>query len=251
MSGHSKWNSIKHKKAATDAKRGKIFTKIIKEITVAARMGGGDPDGNPRLRTAIDAAKSANMPKSNMENAIKKGTGELPGVIYEEMTYEGYGPGGVALLIEAMTDNKNRTVAEIRYILDKHGGNLGETGCVNWMFDFVGLIRVPKGNISEEDIFEKALETGADDVQDGDDCWEVFTSVTDIHTIKDELEAAGVAVESAERWAAPQNTIKVKGKDAAKLVKIMTKLEDHDDIQNVYANFDIDDEELEAIHAEM
>jgi len=251
MSGHSKWASIKHKKAAEDAKRGKIFTKLIKEITVAARMGGGDPDGNPRLRTAIDAAKAANMPKSNIENGIKKGTGELPGVVYEEITYEGYGPGGVALLIETMTDNKNRTVAEVRYILDKHGGNLGESGCVSWMFNLVGLIRVPKDGISEEDIFEKALEVGADDVQDGDDCWEIYTSVASLTDIKAALETTKVTIENAERIALPQNYIKVEGKEAIRLMKIMVKLEEHDDIQNVFSNFDIDDEELEAIQAEL
>lgn len=251
MSGHSKWHSIKHKKAAEDAKRGRIFTKLIKEITVAARMGGGDPDGNPRLRTAIDAAKSENMPKSNIENAIKKGTGELPGVVYEEFTYEGYGPGGVALLIETMTDNKNRTVAEIRYILDKHGGNLGENGCVNWMFDYKGLVRVPRDEISEEEIFEKAIEAGAEDVQDADEFWEVYTAETDITDVKEALAGMDVPIENAERVAVPQNYIKVEGKDAEKLLKIMDKLEDHDDVQNVFANFDIDEEELERIQNEL
>ncbi|HDR90659.1 MAG TPA: YebC/PmpR family DNA-binding transcriptional regulator [candidate division Zixibacteria bacterium] len=251
MSGHSKWASIKHKKAAEDAKRGKIFTKIIKEITVAARMGGGDPDGNPRLRTAVDAAKSANMPKSNIENAIKKGTGELPGVVYEEITYEGYGPAGVALLIETMTDNKNRTVAEIRHLLDKHGGNLGETGCVNWMFDHKGLIRVPKEGISEEDIFEKAIEAGAEDVQDGDDFWEIYTSVSDMNDVKEAVVKMELSVENSERVAVPQNYVKIEGKDAVKLMKIMDKLDDHDDVQNVFSNFDIDPEELERIQDEL
>lgn len=251
MSGHSKWHSIKHKKAAEDAKRGKLFTKLIKEITVAARMGGGDPDMNPRLRTAIDAAKSANMPKSNIENAIKKGTGELPGVVYEEHTYEGYAPGGVALLIETTTDNKNRTVAEVRYILDKHGGNLGENGCVNWMFEYKGMVRIPRDEITEEEIFEKAIEAGAEDVQDGDDFWEVYTAETEMTDVKEALVEMGVPVENAERVAVPQNYVKVEGKDAEKLMKIMDKLEDHDDVQNVFANFDIDDEELERIQDEL
>ncbi|RKZ31379.1 YebC/PmpR family DNA-binding transcriptional regulator [bacterium] len=250
MSGHSKWASIKHKKAATDAKRGKIFTKIIKEITVAARTGGGDPDGNPRLRTAIEAAKAANMPKSNIENAIKKGTGELPGVTYEEAVYEGYGPGGVALLIETLTDNKRRTVAEIRHILEKHNGNLGETGCVGWMFDRVGLIRVPKEGVSEDELFEKAVEAGAYDVLDGDDFWEIYTEETKMEDIKKSIEESGLPVESAERTAKPQSYVKVEGKDAEKLLKIMDKLEDHDDVQNVYSNFDIDDEIVEAFEAE-
>ncbi len=250
MSGHSKWASIKHKKAALDAKRGKIFTKIIKEITVAARFGGGDPDGNARLRTAIDAAKAANMPKSNIENAIKKGTGELPGVVYEEITYEGYGPGGIAILIEAMTDNKRRTVAEIRHILDKHGGNLGESGCVGWMFERKGLILVPKEGLSEEEIFDKALEAGAEDVQDGEESWEIYTSPTELDSVRGGLEAAGVTVESSQLTRLPQNTIKVEGKDAMKMLKIMDKLEDHDDVQDVYANFDIDDEVIEAFHSE-
>ncbi len=251
MSGHSKWASIKHKKAAEDAKRGKIFTKIIKEITVAARMGGGDPDGNPRLRTAVDAAKAANMPKSNIENAIKKGTGELPGVVYEEITYEGYGPAGVALLIETMTDNKNRTVAEIRHLLDKHGGNLGENGCVNWMFDYKGVIRVPKEDISEEDMFEKAIEAGAEDVQDGDEFWEIYTSVPEMNDVKEAIVKMELPVENSERVAVPQNYIKIEGKDAIKLMKIMDKLDDHDDVQNVFSNFDIDPEELERIQDEL
>jgi len=250
MSGHSKWHSIKHKKAKEDAKRGKIFTRLIKELTVAARMGGGDPEGNPRLRQAIDAAKAANMPKSNIENAIKKGTGELPGVTYEEAIYEGYGPAGVALLIETLTDNRNRTVAEIRHILDKHGGNLGETGCVGWMFDRVGYICVPKEGVPEEEIFEKALEAGATDVQDGTDMWEIYTEVGDIFEVKSALEAAGLDVESAERTAVPQSEVHVEGKEAERLLKLMDKLEDHDDVQNVFSNFDIDDEVVAAFEAE-
>ncbi len=249
MSGHSKWSSIKHKKAATDAKRGKIFTKIIKEITVAARTGGGDLDGNARLRTAIDAAKAANMPKNNIENAIKKGTGELPGVIYEEITYEGYGPGGIAIMIEALTDNKRRTVAEIRHVLDKHGGNLGETGCVGWMFDRRGSIIVSKEGVGEDEIFDKALESGAEDVQDGDDSWEIYTSSTEIETVRGNLEVAGVTIENYELTQIPQNSIKIDGKNAMKMLKLMEAIEDNDDVQNVYANFDIADEIIDAFHS--
>jgi len=245
MSGHSKWNSIKHKKAKEDAARGKLFTKLIKEITVAARHGGGDVDSNPRLRTAIDSAKAANMPKSNIENAIKKGTGELPGVSYEEANYEGYGPGGVALLIETLTDNKNRTVAEVRYILEKHDGNLGETGCVGWMFDRVGIIRISKDKITEDDVFEKAIEAGAEDVQDGGDMWEIVTDQSGLEEVKQALVEAELSIDDAERTAVPQSFVHVEGRDAEKLLKIMDKLEDHDDVQNVYSNFDIDDEVIE------
>lgn len=246
MSGHSKWATIKHKKAATDAARGRVFTKIIKELTVAARSGGGDPDGNPRLRTAIDAAKAANMPKANIENAIKKGTGELPGVTYEEVTYEGYGPAGVALMIEVLTDNKNRTVAEVRHILDKHGGNLGETGCVGWMFTRAGMIRVSK-EIPEDVIFEKALDAGANDVQDGSDLWEIITDQGSLEKVKSALEKNGIPIESAERTAIPQTTVKLDAKDAEKILKLMEKLEENDDVQNIFANFDIDDKILASI----
>jgi YebC/PmpR family DNA-binding regulatory protein len=249
MSGHSKWATIKHKKASADAQRGKVFTRIIKEITVAARGGGGDVDGNPRLRTAIDAAKAANMPKGNIENAIKKGTGELPGVVYEEITYEGYAPGGVALMIDVFTDNKNRTVAEIRHILDKHAGNLGETGCVGWMFNRVGMIRIAKENADEDAVMEKALEAGANDVQDGDDTWDVLTTQGNLEAVREALKKAGIKIESAERTAIPQTTVNLGQRDAEKVMKIMDKLEDHDDIQNVYANFEIADDVLEAIQA--
>ncbi|HHS49760.1 MAG TPA: YebC/PmpR family DNA-binding transcriptional regulator [candidate division Zixibacteria bacterium] len=249
MSGHSKWASIKRKKAALDAKRGKIFTKIIKEITVAAREGGGDPDGNARLRTAIETAKAANMPKNNIENAVKKGTGELPGVVYEEISYEGYGPGGVAILIETMTDNKRRTVAEIRHLLDKNGGNLGETGCVGWMFDRRGYITIPKEGLSEEEIFEKALLAGAEDVQDGGESWEIYTAATELDSTKKALESAGITIETSELTQLPQNFVKVEGKDAEKMLKIMEALEDHDDVQNVFSNFDIDDETIEAFNS--
>lgn len=249
MSGHSKWASIKHKKAALDAKRGKVFTKIIKEITVAARFGGGDPSGNARLRTAIDAGKAANMPKSNIENAIKKGTGELPGVVYEEITYEGYGPGGAAILIDAMTDNKRRTVAEIRHMLDKYGGNLGETGCVGWMFDRRGLIVIQKEGVPEEEVFDKALEAGAEDVQDGEENWEIYTSPSDLETVRVKIESAGLNIENFQLTQLPQNTIKLEGRDAEKMLKLMDYLEDHDDVQNVYANFDIDDDVIEAYNS--
>ena len=245
MSGHSKWASIKHKKAVTDAKRGKLFTKLIKEITVAARTGGGDPSGNPRLRTAIAAAKAANMPADNIERAIKKGTGELPGVSYEEVTYEGYGPGGVAIIVETMTDNKKRTVAEIRNIFSKLGGNLGENGCVAWMFSKVGLILVPVENTDEDKLIEVALESGADDVKQDGDFYEVYTQMNNLFDVREKLMEAGITVESAEISAVPQSTVTVTGKDAQKLLKLLSTLEDHDDVQKVYSNMDIPDEEME------
>ncbi|MCD6418184.1 YebC/PmpR family DNA-binding transcriptional regulator [bacterium] len=245
MSGHSKWASIKHKKAVTDAKRGKLFTKLIKEITVAARTGGGDPSGNPRLRTAIAAAKAANMPADNIERAIKKGTGELPGVSYEEVTYEGYGPGGVAIIVETMTDNKKRTVAEIRNIFSKLGGNLGENGCVAWMFSKVGLILVPAENTDEDKLIEVALESGADDVKQDGDFYEVYTQMNNLFDVREKLMEAGITVESAEISAVPQSTVTVTGKDAQKLLKLLSTLEDHDDVQKVYSNMDIPDEEME------
>jgi len=245
MSGHSKWHSIKHKKAAADAKRGKLFTKLIKEITVAARIGGGDPDSNPRLRTAIAAAKAANMPHDNIKRAIMKGTGELPGTVYEEVTYEGYGPGGVAIMIHALTDNKNRTVSEVRHIFSKHNGNLGENGCVSWMFEKKGYFVIPKGDMEEEEIFEKAIDAGAEDIKDDGENFEVFCAPEDFEEVKKNLEDAGIKLEVAEISMIPQNTVKVSGKDAESLLKLMSALEDHDDIQNVYSNFDISAEELE------
>ena len=249
MSGHSKWASIKHKKAVTDAKRGKLFTKLIKEITVAARTGGGDPSGNPRLRTAIAAAKAANMPADNIERAIKKGTGELPGVSYEEVTYEGYGPGGVAIIVETMTDNKKRTVAEIRNIFSKLGGNLGENGCVAWMFSKVGLILVPAENTDEDKLIEVALESGADDVKQDGDFYEVYTQMNNLFDVREKLMEAGITVESAEISAVPQSTVTVTGKDAQKLLKLLSTLEDHDDVQKVYSNMDIPDEEMENMES--
>lgn len=242
MSGHSKWASIKHKKAATDAKRGKLFTKLIKEITVAARAGGGDPDSNSRLRTALAAAKAGNMPADNIERAIKKGTGELPGVSYEEITYEGYGPGGVAIIVETMTDNKKRTVSEIRNIFSKLGGNFGESGCVAWMFSKVGLILIPAGETDEEKLMEASLEAGADDIKQDGDYFEVYTGTNNLFDVREKLLEAGFNIESAEISAIPQSTVSVSGKDAQKLLKLLAALEDHDDVQKVYSNEDIPDD---------
>ncbi len=248
MAGHSKWSQIKHKKAAQDAKRGKIFTKLIKEITVAARLGGGDPAGNPRLRTAIEAAKAANMPKNNIERAIKKGTGELEGVAYEEVTYEGYGPGGVAVLVEAITDNRQRTVAEVRHIFAKRGGNMGEPGSVAWIFEKKGLILVDKSKVDEETIMEAALEAGAEDIKDGESVWEVETAPEALNEVKEALKAGGIEIQSAEISMIPQNVIKVEDEDQAKkLLALMGALEENDDVQNVYANFDIPDHILEKV----
>ena len=247
MSGHSKWSSIKHKKGAADAKRGKIFTKIIKEITVATRIGGGDPDGNPRLRTAIMGAKSKNMPVDNITRAIKKGTGELEGIQYEEHTYEGYGPGGAAIFLEAMTDNKNRTVSEIRAALGKAGGNLGENGCVGWMFEQKGLIAVKTEAKSEDELMELAIDAGADDLQTVDEHYEITTAVENFEAVRKALEDAGVAMELAEITRIPQNTVSIDEKKGKALLKLMDILDDHDDIQKAYSNFDISDEVMAAI----
>ena len=247
MSGHSKWSTIKHKKGAADAKRGKIFTKLIKEITVAARMGGGDPDANPRLRSAIAAAKSQNMPKDNLERAIKKGTGELEGVEYEELTYEGYGPGGVAVLVECLTDNKNRTIADVRYIFSKAGGNIGTDGCVAWMFDKKGLISVDKSVTDEDTLMEVALEAGAEDVKDEGDCFEVITEPNDFDTVKEAVEAANIEYQMAEVTMIPQTETQLEGKEAEQMVKFMEALEDCDDIQNFHTNADISDDVLNAM----
>jgi YebC/PmpR family DNA-binding regulatory protein len=242
MSGHSKWSSIKHKKAATDAKRGKIFTKLIKEITVAARMGGGDIEANPRLRTAVAAARSENMPKENIERAIKKGTGELEGVNYEESTYEGYGPGGAAVLIESLTDNKNRTVADIRSIFGKNGGNLGENGCVAWMFDKKGYIAVESNSIDEEALMETALDAGAEDIREDDSNFEVITAPGDFEAVRDAMEKASIAHIAAEVTMLPQSTTNLTGKEAEQMVRLMEMLEDCDDVQKVYTNADIPDD---------
>jgi len=249
MSGHSKWHTIKHKKAAADSKRGRVFTRIIKELTVAARVGGGDPDGNPRLRTVLAAAKAANMPKDNIEKAIKKGTGELPGVSYEEVAYEGYGPGGVALMVQAVTDNRNRTLPEIRHLFAKHGGNLGETNCVSWMFEKKGYIVVPKEATAEETLLEIVLEAGGDDVRDDGANWEVLTPPERLETVRDAISGKGVAVATAEISMVPKNTVKVEGKKAQQVLSMMEGLEEHEDVQNVWANFDIDDADLDEQRA--
>ncbi len=248
MSGHSKWSTIKHKKAAQDAKRGKIFTKLIKEITVAARLGGGDPAANPRLRAAIESAKAANMPKNNIERAIKKGTGELEGVSYEEVTYEGYGPGGVAVLVETITDNRQRTVAEVRHIFAKRGGNLGEPGSVAWIFEKKGLIVVEKDKVDEDTLMAAALEAEAEDISDAGSEWEIETSPEDLSRVKKALEDKGIEILSAKVTMVPSNIVKVEDeKKAQQLIALMNALEENDDVQNVYANFDIPDELLETV----
>ena len=247
MSGHSKWSSIKHKKGAADAKRGKIFTKLIKEITVAARMGGGDPDGNPRLRSAIAAAKAENMPKENIDRGIKKGTGELEGVSYEEANYEGYGPGGVAVLLDCLTDNKNRTVADIKHLFERHGGNLGEPGCVAWMFEQKGLIVFEKDKTDEEQLFDLALEAGAEDVNEDETEFEVITDPSDLESVKQTIDNAGLSYTFAEVTKIPQNMVKVEGKKAQQTLNLMQSIEDHDDVSHVYANCDIPDDVMEAL----
>ena len=249
MSGHSKWASIKHKKATTDSKRGKVFTKIVKEISIAARLGGGDPMGNPRLRAAIEKAKEVNMPHDNIKKAAMKGTGELPGVSYEEFVYEGYGPAGVAIMIEVMTDNKNRTVPEIRHMMSKCGGSLGETGCVSWMFDKKGYILVNKAKASEEAVMSAALEAGAEDMKNDpqEDNYEIITAPEDMNNVKAALDQAAIPVESAEVTMLPQNYVALDEKAAEQMLRLMDALEDNDDIQNVYANFDISDEVAEKL----
>ena len=247
MSGHSKWSSIKHKKGAADAKRGKIFTRLIREITVAARMGGGDPSGNPRLRSAIAAGKAENMPKENIERAIKKGTGELEGVSYEESNYEEYGPGGVAVLVDCLTDNKNRTVAEVKHAFERHGGNLGEPGCVAWMFDKKGLIVIEKEQVDEEKLLDLALEAGAEDVNDEEDEFEIITDPAAFEAVKETIDTANIPYTLAEISMIPKNTVKLEGKKAQQILNLMQALEDNDDVSNVYANFDIPDEVMEAL----
>jgi len=242
MSGHNKWASIKHKKGANDAKRGKIFTKLIKEITVAARMGGGDQDGNPRLRAAVLAARAENMPKDNIERGIKKGTGELEGVSYEESLYEGYGPGGAAVLVESLSDNKNRSVAEIRHIFTKNGGNLGTGGCVAWMFKKKGYIAIDRKAVDEDKLMEKALEAGAEDVREDDGAFEVITAPEDFEAVKTAIDALEVPYISTEVTMLPQNTTSLAGKEAEQMVRLMDMLEDCDDVQKVYTNADIPDD---------
>jgi YebC/PmpR family DNA-binding regulatory protein len=246
MSGHSKWSTIKHKKAASDIKRGKIFTKIIKEITVAARMGGGgDPNANPRLRAAIQAAKTENMPKDNIERAIKKGTGDLEGVSYDESIYEGYGPGGAAVLVDSLTDNKNRAVSDIRHIFAKNGGSLGESGCVAWMFSKKGYIVVERGAVSEDTLMETALEAGAEDVREDDDNYEVISAPEDFEEVNAAIENAGIPVVAAEVTMLPQSTTSLAEKEAEQMVRLMEMLEDCDDVQKVYTNADIPEEYFE------
>jgi YebC/PmpR family DNA-binding regulatory protein len=248
MSGHSKWSTIRHKKGAADAKRGKIFTKIIKEIIVSARMGGGDPSGNPRLRAAVTAARTENMPKDNIERAIKKGTGDLEGVSYEEINYEGYGPGGVAVLVEVLTDNRNRAASDVRFIFSRHGGNLGEAGCVAWMFSKKGSIVFAKGKISEEELMEVALDAGAEDVEDQEDQFEVTTSLEDFAAVKAAFDNQGMVYELAEITMVPQSTVGIEEeKTALQVLKLMDALEDCDDVQQAHANFDIPDKILNAL----
>ena len=245
MSGHSKWSTIKHKKAAKDAKKGKLFTKFIKEITVAARMGGGDINSNPRLRTAVTAARANSMPNDNIERAIKKGTGELEGVTYEEIQYEGYGPGGAAILAQVLTDNKNRTVSEIRRLFTNHGGHLGETGCVSWMFDKKGVIMVEKSQIDEERLMGIVLDAGAEDVKEEDDLFEVVTQPEDFEKVKERLDREKVPVASAQITMVPKNTVNVDAKHVEQILKLTEELEDHDDVQGVSANFNIPTELME------
>ncbi|MBW2621713.1 MAG: YebC/PmpR family DNA-binding transcriptional regulator [Deltaproteobacteria bacterium] len=247
MSGHNKWSSIKHKKGATDAKRGKLFSKLIKELTVAARGAGGDPEGNPRLRTAIATAKASNMPKENIDRAIKKGTGELEGVSYEEYRYEGYGPGGAAILIEVLTDNKNRATAEVRHALAKHSGNLGENGCVAWMFSQKGLITFDQDGIDEDEIMETSLEAGAEDVETVGDAIEVITTSEDFEAVKEAFDKKEMQYNSAEIAMIAQNSLDLDHKTAPKMLKLMEVLEDLEDVQKVWSNFDIPDEVMENL----
>lgn len=250
MSGHSKWHSIKHKKAAQDAKRGKIFTKIIRELSVAARMGGGDPDANPRLRKAIADAKAVNMPAENIKRAIQKGTGELEGITYEEVSYEGYGPGGVAIYVEALSDNRNRTVSELRHIFSKNGGRIGESGCVAWMFKRKGYIVVEKAKASEDELLDIALEAGAEDLREDGSNYEIFTSPEDYESVVNALKEHNIELAASNLGFIPQNYVKLEGKQAHQLLRLMEELEDHDDVQHVWANFDIDEEEIAQYSAE-
>ena len=244
MSGHSKWHSIKYKKAAADAKRGKIFTKIIKELAVAARMGGGDPEANPRLRKAITDAKAVNMPSDNIKRAIMKGTGELEGTTYEEVTYEGYGPGGVAIYVEALSDNKNRTVSELRHIFSKNGGNIGESGCVSWMFQRKGYVVVEKDKANEDNLMEIILNAGAEDLKEDGSNFEIITPPENYESVVNSLTDNNIPIDASNLGYIPNNYVKLEGKQAQQLLRLMEELEDHDDIQNVWANFDIDEEEI-------
>jgi YebC/PmpR family DNA-binding regulatory protein len=247
MSGHSKWATIKHKKGALDARRGKMFTKLIKEITVAARIGGGDPDANPRLRTAVQAAKAENMPADNIKRALQKGTGELPGAAYEESVYEGYGPGGVAIMLEVATDNKNRTLSEIRHILSRHGGNLGANGCVSWMFHKKGYLVVERGKADEGTLFDLITDAGAEDMTEDGSSWEIFSSPDKFQQVLDRLKASEITPAAAEISMVPQTHVKLTGKEANQMMRLMEELEDHEDVQHAYANFDIEESELQAL----
>lgn len=247
MSGHSRWSTIKRKKGAADAKKGKIFTKLIRELTVAAKQGGGSPDLNPRLRTAILGAKAQNMPSDNIDRAIKKGTGELEGVTYDEMTYEAFGPGGIALVIDVLTDNKQRTVAEVRNLLSKNGGNLGETGSVGWNFELKGVLSISKSLISEEKLTELAIESGAEDIRDAGTSYEVVTEPKTFEAVKESLEKHGLKLESAELTKLPKTLIQLDKKEAEQLLKLIDLLEDNDDVQNVYSNSDISSEISESL----
>jgi YebC/PmpR family DNA-binding regulatory protein len=246
MSGHSKWHTIKHKKGAADAKRGKVFTRVIKELTVAARNGGGDPEMNPRLRTIVAEAKAVNMPAENIKRAIQRGTGELPGVNYDEITYEGYGPGGAALIIEALTDNRNRTVGELRHLLTKYNGNLGESNSVAWMFAKKGYIVVDKSAADEEQLLNAVLDAGGDDLRDDGDSWEIISDPGAFEAVRDAVKALGVEPASAEIAMLPQNYVKLEGKAANQMVKLMEVLDDHEDVKHVWSNFDIEEKEIEA-----
>ena len=247
MSGHSKWATIKHKKGALDAKRGKIFTRLIKEITMAAKSGGGDPEGNPRLRTAVAAAKAENMPADNIKRAIQRGTGELPGATYEEITFEGYGPGGVALLVDVTTDNRNRTVSEIRHVFTKGGGNLGEAGSVAWMFHKKGQIVVPKTAAKEDDLMNIVLESGGDDLNDDGDNWEVLTAPNAYEGVLEAIKKANMEVVHSAIGMVPQNYIKLEGPAASQMIRLLEAIEDQDDVQDVYSNFDVDQKQLEEV----
>lgn len=247
MSGHSKWATIKHKKGVADARRGKVFTRLIKEITVAARISGGDPDGNPRLRAAINAAKAENMPADNIKRAVQKGTGELPGATYEEAVYEGYGPGGVAMMLEVATDNKNRTISEIRHIFGKHGGNLGENGCVSWMFNKKGYVVVEKDKADEEKLLDLVMDAGAEDLSEDGSNWEIFTRPNGLQQVVDRLKSENIVPALAEVSMVPQSYVKLSGKSAQQMLRLSEELEDHEDVQHVYANFDIEESELHAL----
>src|SRR2546426_3705959 len=245
MSGHSKWHKIRHTKGAVDAKRGRVFTRLIKEITVAARIAGGDPNGNPRLRSAVDAARAANMPSDNIKRAIQKGTGELPGTQIEEVTYEGYGPGGVAIYVQAMTDNKNRTLPEIRHLFGKYGGNLGEQNSVAWMFEKKGYLVVDKGQLTEDELMEIVLEAGGEDLRDDGESYEVLTAPESYHRVREALERRKVPIATGEISMVPKNRVRVEGQKARSLLNMMEALEDQEDVQHAYANFDIADEEID------